>query len=392
MVRFRIYAAPAAFAIVSLACATLGGGPAGTPVPTLPAPVRWRVPALSSEIIPPVLADGLLVYETEQGQVIALDAASGQQKWNHALNLVNHVDRPLAVANGVVLVANQTVTETGKSQTSALGLDLHTGQPVWSQLLSPAADALFFYQPQANGGLAFFESETGPGGRQLTAADAATGQIQWQSAFSGTALAGDPAFAGDQIFVPIDHAPAPGSDRFTTDIVALAASTGARQWTTPLGALGVEILAAGGGRVFATAKDGTAWALAAATGQVNWKFQINDDAPSPPLLDGDTLYLGDSHGRFYALNAADGAQRWMAQLGQGVRSRAAVGGERIYVGSDDGNLNALDAATGIWKSQNELQHPFAASPYIPPQDTQPLYAKGTLYYFNVEDMIALQVP
>jgi outer membrane protein assembly factor BamB len=64
------------------------------------------------------------------------------------------------------------------------------------------------------------------------------------------------------------------------------------------------------------------------------------------------------------------------------------------VGSGDGNLNALDAASGsvIWKTQNHLQHPFASNPYIPPMDTEPVYANGTLFYFNVEDVIALQVP
>ena len=71
-----------------------------------------------------------------------------------------------------------------------------------------------------------------------------------------------------------------------------------------------------------------------------------------------------------------------------------MGGGRIYIGSDDGNLNALAAATGavLWKTQNELQHPFASNAYIPPQDTQPLYSGGTPYYFNVVDIIALQVP
>ena len=212
--------------------------------------------------------------------MVALDAANGQQKWNHALGLVNLGDRPLAVANGVVLVASATVTELGKSRTSALGLDLHTGQQVWAQLLSSAADALFFYQPQANDGVAYFESETGPGGRQLTAADAATGQIKWQAPFTGTALAGDPAFEGSRVFVPIDHAAAAGSDRFTTDIVALDTATGARLWAAELGGAAAEVLAAGGGRVYANTKDGTAWALDGATGKIDWKFQFNDDAPS----------------------------------------------------------------------------------------------------------------
>jgi outer membrane protein assembly factor BamB len=86
--------------------------------------------------------------------------------------------------------------------------------------------------------------------------------------------------------------------------------------------------------------------------------------------------------------------RWTASLGRKVVRRAAVGAGRVYVGSGDGNLNALDAASGsvIWKTQNHLQHPFASNPYIPPMDTEPVYANGTLFYFNVEDVIALQVP
>jgi len=151
----RGYGLLAAWAAVSLACASLGA-PAGTPVPTLPAPVRWHTPAGSSVITPPALADGLLVYLTAQDQVIALDAASGQQKWQHALNVSTQGHRPLAVAGGVVLVDNETITETGKDQTSVLGLDLHTGQPLWQTLLSPADNALFFYQPSAANGVAYF--------------------------------------------------------------------------------------------------------------------------------------------------------------------------------------------------------------------------------------------
>src|SRR5438874_1121746 len=108
----------------------------------------------------------------------------------------NQAHRPLAGAGGVVLVDNETITDTGKDQTSVLGLDLHSGQQLWATPLSPAPDALFFYQPTAAGGVAYFESETGPGQRQLTATDPATGQEKWQSLLTGTSLAGAPAFDG----------------------------------------------------------------------------------------------------------------------------------------------------------------------------------------------------
>jgi outer membrane protein assembly factor BamB len=383
----------AACVAASLACATLGV-PASTPAPTLPAPVRWQAEAGSSTITPPALADGLLVYLTAQQQVFALDAATGQQKWHYDLYVTDQVHRPLSIANGVVLLENDTAASGGKSVSNVLGLDLHTGKLLWQTRLSPEEDTLFFYQPSANNGVAYFESETGPGGRQLTAADPATGQVKWQAPFTGTALAGDPAFDGDRMFVPFDHPDSVVTAPVLTDLAALDAATGARQWTAELGSLAMDILAAGDGRVFVTTKDGTCWAFDGATGKVDWKFQFNNDKPAPPRLAGDTLYLGDGQGQFYALDAASGQQKWTAQLGVNVIRRATLGGGRLYVGSGDGNLNALDPASGqvLWQIRNLQETPFASNPYIPPQDTEPLYDSGTLVFPKNSELIALQVP
>jgi len=385
-----------ALAAATLACASLGA-PAATPPPaqpTLPAPVIWRVPAGNSVITPPALADGLLVYLTSESQVIAVDAATGAQKWSQSLNVSNDAHRPLAVTNGVVFADDTVLDNIGTDRHEVVALDLHTGAILWQTPQSPAANAFFLYPPVAANAVVYYESETGPGGRQLTAADARTGNVYWQSPFTGTALAGDPAIDGALLYVPIDHAAAADSNSFTTDLVGLDATTGARRWLVEMGSLAAHILAAGGGKVFATTADGTCWAIDGSTGQVAWKFKFDDSQPAPPLLAGDTLYFGDSQGRLYALDAATGAKRWVATVGRNLWRRPAVAGGRVYIGTSDGYLAALEAASGsvVWKTQNPQVVPFANSPYIPPVDTEPVAAGGTLYFFRPDDLMALRIP
>jgi outer membrane protein assembly factor BamB len=195
----------------------------------------------------------------------------------------------------------------------------------------------------------------------------------------------------------VDHPPADPNDPnslVTDNVLALDAASGQILWQTPVGPVASSQLAVGGGRVYATAMSGTAYALDAATGELAWKFDFGDDAPSPPLLAGKTLYFGDGQGRFYARNAQTGDEIWTVVFDQGVAARPAVGGGRVYVGSNDGYLHALDEASGaeLWRIRSPERFPFASNPYFPPMDTQPILDAQTLYFFNVEELFALQVP
>lgn len=71
--------AAAALALAALACG--GGGLFGAPDPTLPAPQQWSQPTTASYSSPPVVADGVLVYEGPSSDlaqdVFGRDAATG---------------------------------------------------------------------------------------------------------------------------------------------------------------------------------------------------------------------------------------------------------------------------------------------------------------------------
>ena len=86
--------------------------------------------------------------------------------------------------------------------------------------------------------------------------------------------------------------------------------------------------------------------------------------------------------------------RWRQLAGLSVISPPALADGLLVYLTSQAQVIALDAATGavLWQTQSPLQHPFASNPCIPPMDTEPVLASGSLIYFNVEDLIALQVP
>jgi len=392
----RKYGLLAAWAAVSLACATLSCAP---PSPTLPAPLQWRktLPQGIQLVSPPALAEGLLVYQEDAKDVVARDAASGAEKWRHVLSQSSNLQRPLAVIGGLVFVDEDYADSAGATHSRVMGLDLHTGQTTWENSIVLAPKQVSFGPPVAGDSLIYFGGGAAPGQWQLSAAEPATGQVKWQSPLTGTALAGDPLFADGLVIVAIDN-PTASQAPYADDLLAVDAATGARRWQVPLDARAAPFLAAGDGRVYAVADDGWFWALDEQSGGVVWKNHFRNGSQvnfstSPASLAGNALYFGDSEDNLFALDAATGQQLWRAGLGALNPQRPAVSGGRLYLGLTNGLLVALDAASGsaLWTTPNPLRKSWPDS-YTPPLETAPVVVDGVLYYFNGTELVALRVP
>jgi outer membrane protein assembly factor BamB len=183
---------------------------------------------------------------------------------------------------------------------------------------------------------------------ELTALDAATGQVLW-SRSAGPGLTGPWALAyeGGRVFMTRLE----WSHGDSGHVTAVAAATGAVLWERVLPeSYGINAPpTVADGTLYVPAHDGSVYlyALRATDGGTRWKSGAmlggND---SSPTLDGDSVYLAYGGGQVYSIARDTGAFRWhFAGCCSGGGGSTGVLHAGLLFESADGNL-IHDAATG----------------------------------------------
>jgi len=257
---------------------------------------RWRVPTNGSASTSPIVAAGMLYVGSGDGTLLALDAQSGQQRWRW----------------------------------QATGEDAGAGAP-------------WMGAPAAAGNTVFVVGENPPGDGALFALDAYAGTEQWQFSVAGAILS-DPIATGETVFIeettiyPRDRNVV-GSGRETRQLHALDATTGAARWSVQRGGT----LAVGDGLVFLLDQVDMAWSLTAldvGTGSEQWSVSgtFRDGSFAEPILSNGTLYLNMFDGNLFDPGPTGGDGPL-----DGIASAFGVGPETT--------VRALDAATGrdLWQ-------------------------------------------
>lgn len=305
-----------------------------------------------------VLAGGTVYAGSFDGNVYALDAASGARRWSHQSgNTISY----LAVTGGVVYAGNNagrivsldaasgrsrwsrrveawssivlaagTVYACGRNS-EILALDAATGRPRWR---AKVGGDIRFSTPSVAGDTVHIGSSDGT----VYALDTASGKRRWRfRAAKGTSFL-NLVTSGTTIYVPTENG----------HLHALDRATGRPRWSFPAGGRITAGPVVSGGAVYVGGGDGVLHKLDAATGRKSWDF-----APGSAngiygglVVDRGTVYLRHVNGRLYALDAASGMRRWDFPAGDGVRARPLVARGVVYVGNVAGHLHALDAATG----------------------------------------------
>jgi eukaryotic-like serine/threonine-protein kinase len=271
----------------------------------------------------PAVDQGRVYFGSGDGNVYALDAATGALRWKFATKDVVHASP--AVARGTVFV--------GSWDSYLYALDAATGAQKWR-----------------------FKSGEDPTDHN---------QIGFQSS---------PAVVGDIVYVGCRDA----------HLYAIDATTGQKKWAISTYGSWVNTTPAvrDGFVYFATVDSQLFQAADAKTGKVRFKHRAKLGMFSSPALAGGRVYIGANNGRLYALNAAsgelvgefqtesakqnllktlnpDGSPNrngfrphfydfqdmyaiWMLQFSVGaIVSSPTVAGGVVFVGSTDGNLYAL---------------------------------------------------
>ncbi len=304
------------FAAACFGQAVFQGNPAHTGVYSGAGPrqfhqVKWRFPTGDRVVSSPVFADGLVYFGSDDGNVYAVNAASGMQKWM-----------------------------------------FRTGGPVPS---SPAVD----------GGSLYILSYDG----HLYALDAGNGGLKWKFATGGERRFEAKGIHGLQpktqtipdVFDVYLSSPvvAEGKVYFGSsdgNIYAVDAKEGELRWKYTTGDVVHATPAFAAGTIYIGSWDSYFYALDATTGKLKWRFHGGEDPDihnqvgfqaSASVVDG-VVYTGCRDNYAYALDAATGAEKWkISNSGSWVNSTPAVVNGKVIFGTSDSKLmRIVDAATG----------------------------------------------
>jgi outer membrane protein assembly factor BamB len=300
-----------------------GPGPAGQPV------LLWKFPPAGASSPGPitdfaVVADGDFYVATQNGTLLALDAKTGQARWQFA-----------GASGGEALDGDGIVMLSATP--SGAGYDLirvrrSDGTVVWRAEQGRIAPDV---TPLVADGVGYV-----PSGDELVAFDPATGRRRWSAklgapASRGASVANGLVVVGDQ----------------QGTVYGISTAGGDVVWTSRLGAKTVGHPALANGAAYLTAYDGgpsALYALNLADGTLRWHF----DSPAAghfykPVVDGTTVFATNADGAFYAVDAATGVLRWKFETGTGDAHAPTLVGGVVYFVDGAGVLDAVDASTGV---------------------------------------------
>jgi outer membrane protein assembly factor BamB len=322
--------------------------------------VKWKFPTGDRVISSPVFKDNVIYFGSDDGNVYAVDAATGHQIWKHATN--GPVPATPAIANGTVYIgsydgkfyalnaqtgaAKWKFATDGERRFEAKGL--HGLQPR-NQTIADPFDVFLSSPVVANGAVYF-----GSGDGNVYAVDAATGDMRWKFK-TGDVVHASPAFADGVLFF--------GS--WDSYFYAVDAATGKEKWRFHAGEdplihnqVGFQSSpAVVNGTVYTGCRDANLYALDAATGKEKWRFytELSWVITSPAVADGKVFFATADSSLYYVVDANSGKPLVRQQSKAFMFSSPSVANGVVFIGVLNGTLEARDAKTGevLWDFQVE---------------------------------------
>ena len=270
----------------------------------------------------PAIWSGAVYFGSGDGDVYAVDAATGALKWKFQTGDVVHASP--AIAGGSVYI--------GSWDTYFYSLDAATGKMNWR--FKTGEDPKIHNQIGIQSSAAVADGFVYFGCRDsnLYALDARTGEKKWAYNNKGSWVIGSPAVKGGKVYFAI-------SDGGVFRVVD--ANSGAAIFSLELKWPMFSSPALAGNLVYIGSHEGKLYAIDPATQKPAWVFQTDASKQNgPPLTDaaGMPNYAAAMPSNFYD-DIVAGLQR-MFTVGA-ILSSPVIVGDTLYVGSADGNLYAI---------------------------------------------------
>jgi outer membrane protein assembly factor BamB len=248
---------------------------------------RWEKQLGAPSRIAPVAAEGRLYVLTIEGRVLALSVSDGSELWSY--RGTPQQGASLLNASSPAILGNTLVVPFSAGEVVAL--DAGTGQPKWSEVLSQgrASSALASLtdpaSPVIDGGVVYAASN---GGR-LIATNEGTGERIWSLPVSS---AKTPWVAGDAIYVTDPNGQLIAAARDGSGIRWATKLPGeSKLWTGPVMA---------GGRLWVASAKGKVVGVDALTGAVATQKDIGTGVFITPIVVAGRLYVLDDAARLIA--------------------------------------------------------------------------------------------
>jgi eukaryotic-like serine/threonine-protein kinase len=320
--------------------------------PALPA-LRWSYETADGLDSSPAVADGSVYAATANGDLLALDLASGKLRWKYSTGGAIGESSP-AVGGGAVYV--------GDLSGIIHAVSVKDGSRLWTF----KTDGEVKSSPTLADDLVLIGSYD----THLYALDSKTGKVRWKFQTNGPVHATASVRDGVVYITGCDE-----------NFRALRLATGALLFTIPTGAytgaspivdggrayfgtfnyevLGVDLKAKKvawhyrnpgrefpfyssaalvDGRVILGGRDKVVHAITAATGKAAWTFSTRARVDSSPAIAGGRVWVGSNDGHLYVLDVKTGQKAWEFDAGAPITTSPAVAGGRVVVGAQDGRI------------------------------------------------------
>ena len=275
----------------------------------------------------PGAGDGLVVVGGLEGEVVALNAADGQEKWTAKVG--NEVLSAPAIGEGMVFVHSNDGRVTA--------FDAGTGARRWFHSVeSPALTVRGTGGITLGPGIVFVGGDNGT----LTALNMNDGNVLWS-----TPVAQADGRTELERMADVDAAPVlEGTTLFASSYkgrtVAIDGPSGQVMWTSDHG--GARGAAISNSAVVVTDKGGMVVGLDKNSGGSLWQQSgLANRNVSAPAVQGDYAVVGDLDGVLHWLRLNDGAFAARSKMGDAIVGRPVVADGVLVVQSRDGKLAAF---------------------------------------------------
>ena len=354
--------------------------------------VKWKFKTGGRVYSSPAVADGTVFVGSNDGNLYAVDAATGAQKWKFATQ-ARIVSSP-AMQAGLVYFesydSNFYAVDAGagtlKWKFATKGEKRFAAKHIHGLLpeSEPMPDPFDFYlsSPAVSNGVVYF----GSGDGNVYALDAATGVLKWKFQ-TGDVVHASPALAEGRLFI--------GS--WDTYFYAVDAASGTEKWRFKTGddpvihnQTGIQSSAAvANGVVYFGCRDSKLYALDALTGAKKWAADNKGSwvIGSPAVKDGKVYFSTSDGGLFHGVDARTGAELFALRFQWPMFSSPALAGNIAYLGSHEGKLLAIDVSAhkSAWTFQTDASRD--NGPALTNTGGQPNYAAAMASSFY-DDIVA----
>ena len=342
--------------------------------------VLWRKQTGGAVRSSPTIARGLVLIGSSDGNLYALDANTGHEKWTFSAD--SAVTSTAAVASGRVFFSSF------KGTFYAVNFD--DGKLLWKTQFGSDAPRAFEHETGKSSATYdgdFFLSSAavlndtvvvGGGDGLVYAFNTKSGSPRWKFRTDGR-VRSSPAISNGVVYV--------GS--YDGSLYAIDFNSGKQIWRYDTKGRSINsadwgfdrksILsspAVSDGVVYIGSRDAHLYAVDAAKGTLKWIYNYEEDngtwAISSPAVRSQVVYMGTADGHFvHAIRGADGHELWRFKMPNRVWASPVVAGSELYVTNQSGSLYAVDLSSGkeSWHFQTRAS-----------VQSSPAVADGVVYF------------